>query len=70
MKLCPRCAEPYADDAGFCPLDGTALALGDRLVQSDLANTLEAIAKDGPHAFYDGPIAANIAVATTTSASA
>jgi eukaryotic-like serine/threonine-protein kinase len=25
MKLCPRCAEPYADDAGFCPLDGTAL---------------------------------------------
>jgi eukaryotic-like serine/threonine-protein kinase len=26
MKLCPRCAEPYTDDAGFCPLDGTALA--------------------------------------------
>jgi eukaryotic-like serine/threonine-protein kinase len=26
MKLCPRCAEPYADDAGFCPLDGTPLA--------------------------------------------
>ncbi len=26
MKLCPRCAEPYADDAGFCPFDGTALA--------------------------------------------
>jgi eukaryotic-like serine/threonine-protein kinase len=26
MKLCPRCAEPYADDAGFCPIDGTALA--------------------------------------------
>src|SRR5580698_5500311 len=25
MKLCPRCAEPYADDAGFCPLDGTEL---------------------------------------------
>jgi serine/threonine-protein kinase len=25
MKLCPRCAEPYADDAGFCPFDGTAL---------------------------------------------
>jgi serine/threonine-protein kinase len=26
MKVCPRCAEPYADDAGFCPLDGTPLA--------------------------------------------
>ncbi|HEX3771774.1 MAG TPA: protein kinase [Polyangiaceae bacterium] len=25
MKVCPRCAEPYADDAGFCPLDGTQL---------------------------------------------
>jgi serine/threonine-protein kinase len=25
MKLCPRCAEPYADDAGFCPFDGIAL---------------------------------------------
>ncbi len=25
MKLCPKCAEPYTDDAGFCPLDGTAL---------------------------------------------
>jgi serine/threonine-protein kinase len=26
MKLCPRCGEPYADDAGFCPFDGTALS--------------------------------------------
>ncbi len=26
MKLCSRCAEPYADDAGFCPFDGTALS--------------------------------------------
>ena len=25
MKVCPRCSEPYADDAGFCPFDGTAL---------------------------------------------
>jgi serine/threonine-protein kinase len=25
MKLCPRCSQPYADDASFCPLDGTAL---------------------------------------------
>lgn len=26
MKLCPRCNEPFADDAGFCPYDGAALA--------------------------------------------
>ena len=25
MKLCPRCSEPYGDDAAFCPIDGTAL---------------------------------------------
>ncbi len=25
MKLCPRCSESYADDAGFCPIDGTEL---------------------------------------------
>jgi gamma-glutamyltranspeptidase/glutathione hydrolase len=47
----------------FLKPDGTALALGSSLVQSDLANTLEAIAKDGPRAFYDGAIAANIATA-------
>ena len=30
---------------------------GETLVQADLANTLELIAKDGPDAFYKGPIA-------------
>src|SRR5271157_4097167 len=25
MKLCPRCSEPYADDAAFCPHDGAEL---------------------------------------------
>ncbi len=33
------------------------LAPGDMLVQTDLANTLAAIAENGPQAFYDGPIA-------------
>jgi gamma-glutamyltranspeptidase/glutathione hydrolase len=47
----------------FLKPDGTALALGGSLVQSDLANTLEAIAKDGPRAFYNGPIADAIAAA-------
>ncbi|QUY49337.1 gamma-glutamyltransferase [Serratia plymuthica] len=40
----------------FLRPDGSALQPGDRLVQSDLANTLEAIAKDGPDAFYKGKI--------------
>jgi gamma-glutamyltranspeptidase/glutathione hydrolase len=47
----------------FLRPDGAMLALGDRLVQSDLADTLEAIAHDGPRAFYDGPIAAKLAAA-------
>ncbi|MEZ4264524.1 MAG: serine/threonine-protein kinase [Polyangiaceae bacterium] len=25
MKVCPRCAELYAEDAGFCPFDGAEL---------------------------------------------
>ena len=47
----------------FLKRDGSALAAGDRLVQSDLADTLQAIARDGPRAFYHGPIAAKIAAA-------
>ncbi|CAI1065398.1 gamma-glutamyltransferase [Serratia quinivorans] len=40
----------------FLRPDGTPLQPGDRLVQSDLANTLAAIAKEGPDAFYKGKI--------------
>jgi gamma-glutamyltranspeptidase/glutathione hydrolase len=36
---------------------GVALRPGDRLVQARLAETLEAIARDGKAGFYDGPIA-------------
>jgi gamma-glutamyltranspeptidase/glutathione hydrolase len=43
--------------------DGSALADGDLLVQSDLANALETIAHDGPRAFYHGPIADKLAAA-------
>jgi gamma-glutamyltranspeptidase/glutathione hydrolase len=45
----------------FLKSDGTPLKLGDRLVQNDLADTLEAIARGGPRAFYEGPIAEKIA---------
>jgi gamma-glutamyltranspeptidase/glutathione hydrolase len=40
----------------FLRPDGAALQPGDRLVQTDLAATLEAIAKDGPSAFYTGAL--------------
>jgi gamma-glutamyltranspeptidase/glutathione hydrolase len=43
--------------------DGSALQPGDTLIQSDLANTLEAIAKTGPDAFYKGGIASKIEAA-------
>ena len=47
----------------FLKGDGTPLGPGDRLVQSDLADTLEAIARDGPRVFYEGPVAQKIAAA-------
>ena len=43
--------------------DGSSYGEGDQLVQTDLANTLEAIANKGPQAFYEGEIAEKIAVA-------
>lgn len=36
--------------------DGQAPALGDRIVQAELATILEAIARDGASAFYEGDI--------------
>jgi len=50
----------------FLRSDGNALEEGDRLVQRDLASTLEAIAQGGPRAFYEGPIAEKIAAAIET----
>ncbi|MDJ1159749.1 gamma-glutamyltransferase [Chelatococcus sp. SYSU_G07232] len=41
--------------------EGRPFARGERLVQSDLAGTLAAIAARGPDAFYTGPIAEKIA---------
>ena len=48
----------------FLHPDGTPYAVGDRLVQRDLANTLQQIADHGPDAFYRGPIAAAIVSAS------
>jgi len=51
----------------FLKADGAALDPGDRLVQSDLAGTLETIANEGPRAFYEGPVAQKIAAAVQAS---
>jgi len=45
----------------FSRADGTSLQPGDRLVQSDLAVTLEAIAAQGVSGFYEGPVADKLA---------
>lgn len=40
--------------------DGEPYQAGDRLIQKDLANSLQLIADQGPRAFYEGPIAQTI----------
>ena len=52
-----RLAKDPAAAKIFLRPDGAAYQPGDRLVQKDLAATLEAIAKNGPDAFYQGRVA-------------
>jgi gamma-glutamyltranspeptidase/glutathione hydrolase len=47
----------------FLHPDGSPLQRGETLVQTDLANALEAIGRDGEAAFYEGPIAAKLVAA-------
>ncbi|MFT9398822.1 MAG: gamma-glutamyltransferase [Acetobacter sp.] len=56
-------ASPEAK-AIFLRPDGSPLQVGDRLVQTDLANTLQLVADKGPDAFYKGPIAKTIVEAS------
>ena len=51
MARWPNSAKMFSRD------DGTPLQEGDRLVQTDLAATLSAIAEQGPRGFYEGPVA-------------
>jgi gamma-glutamyltranspeptidase/glutathione hydrolase len=44
----------------FLKPDGVALGPDERLVQPDLAASLELIARDGPPGFYEGPVAEKI----------
>jgi gamma-glutamyltranspeptidase/glutathione hydrolase len=65
----PRLARWPASAKIFLKSDGAALGRGDRLVQSDLAASLEIIASDGPRAFYQGPLAEKIVSGLRTSGS-
>ena len=47
----------------FLKADGSLIARGTLLVQTDLAATLESISKQGPRAFYEGPVADKISAA-------
>lgn len=47
----------------FLKADGSAPGRGDRLVQEDLARSLEAVAQQGPAGFYEGATAARIVAA-------
>jgi gamma-glutamyltranspeptidase / glutathione hydrolase len=59
----PRLAQWPSSISIFLKPDGAPPAPGDLLIQSDLAATLEAIARNGPRAFYIGPIADKIVAA-------
>ncbi len=50
----------------FLRRDGSPLQPGDRLVQKDLAKTLQAIARRGPDAFYKGAVPAAVERASTS----
>ena len=56
----PRLARWPASAKIFLKADGTPLERGDRLVQSDLAASLARSPRDGPRAFYEGPLAEKI----------
>jgi gamma-glutamyltranspeptidase/glutathione hydrolase len=47
----------------FLHADGSTLRAGDMLVQRDLADTLAAIARDGPRTFYEGSVADKLVAA-------
>lgn len=61
----PRLARWRSSTKIFAKPDGTPLGEGDRLVQSDLADTLARVATQGPRGFYEGPVAEKLAKAVS-----
>ncbi|MFI5012888.1 MAG: gamma-glutamyltransferase [Hyphomicrobiales bacterium] len=60
----PRFGKDPVASKIFLRPDGTPLQPGDRHIQKDLAATLDLIARQGPDAFYKGPIAAAVEAAS------
>ncbi|SFJ21361.1 gamma-glutamyltransferase [Bradyrhizobium sp. Gha] len=61
----PRLARWPSSAKIFASSDGKPFGEGDRLVQSDLADTLARVAAQGPRGFYEGPVAEKIAKAVS-----
>lgn len=61
----PRLARWPSSAKIFAKPDGTPFGEGDRLVQSDLANTLASVAAQGPRGFYEGSVAEKLAKAVS-----
>jgi gamma-glutamyltranspeptidase/glutathione hydrolase len=59
----PRLARWPSSAKIFLHPDGSPLERGERLVQSDLAQTLQSLADGGAERFYKGPVAEKIAAA-------
>jgi len=62
-QAAPRLARHASSRAIFLKKNGAPLTHGDRLVQKDLAASLQAIARDGADAFYKGETARRIVAA-------
>lgn len=63
--LYPRLAHWPSSAKIFAKPNGTPFGEGDRLVQSDLADTLASVAAQGPRGFYEGPVAEKLAKAVS-----
>jgi gamma-glutamyltranspeptidase/glutathione hydrolase len=61
----PRLARWPSSAKIFAKPDGTPFREGERLMQSDLADTLARIAAQGPQGFYEGPVAEKVAKAVS-----
>jgi gamma-glutamyltranspeptidase / glutathione hydrolase len=60
LAMVPSRLARWPSSRVFLRSDGSVLGPGDLLVQADLAASLDLIAREGPRAFYDGPIGEKI----------
>lgn len=63
LPLAPRLKRWASSAVIFLHADGTPLARGERLVQPDLARTLQAYGREGPKGFYEGEVAGRLVAA-------